>query len=407
MFLIICASTIAASNAEIMTTGCPLKTTKCDLKINNPVTSWDKSWTPVNEKGDISGNHELQDYDPAQVLGYATNKALALQLKRATKDDTHKNGFVSGKIILNSTITSYAKTHGYYEVSFKAPHDINKEESDLATNYKSVRGLWPAIWMLPLQTTSRVWANGGELDLFELFEQTTSVTPPKEFNSALHFGPNIKKFALSDGRKIMILPNGEKVLAIPNANVGAKLSEEGLDAWYLESEKKYWGYPVKTNMQLNRTQDGTDLTSQTIGFEWQKITPTNGVLPYWKVAMYFNGTKAWEKNMTRKPDIPNSFHNFENTPAKKFYASANALNLLDAKLKIPGTVFAEGSDGDPAMIFNRGFDSIDPSDAYRVIINLAFGGDPIPNADVNSIRSAVFTINSFKLWDLAPATATP
>ena len=87
---------------------------------------------------------------------------------------------------------------------------------------------------------------------------------------------------------------------------------------------------------------------------------------YWVVSLHVND-EPWR-------DL---FKDFENKP----FDNAS-----------PGE-FAEGAPGDPALIFQRAFDGERP---LHIIINLAFGGTPFPQADL-SLDHALLAIHSLKV----------
>jgi len=296
----------------------------------------------------------LQDYVPEQVT--ANHDGPVKITLQKTDDPSHPGGYISGKIVLNNPITNYAKTHGYYEIVVQLPQNTP------STN-QSVRGLWPAIWMLPTENSSTLpWPMGGELDLFELVEQKTAAEAPKVNDTSLHFGP-----------------------------------ASGTSTWYFENGIQHWGYQIaSTNF--------TYAQPQTIGFEWEKIG--TGQDSYWKVTMYLNKNLIWSKHFTRNANVLkknkdpkiSSFVGFET--GKLFYTTS------DFTTKADQSSFSANKDGDPVVIFNRGLDNKSGIDGYHVIVNLAFGGNPFNPVPEKVLQTSVLTITSFKLWDLSPTTAT-
>ncbi|HLX52611.1 MAG TPA: hypothetical protein VKR58_01630, partial [Aquella sp.] len=306
LIIFLLSTTVVSANALVSNAGCPLNYTKCELKINNPDQTWGAFWTKITQSGSTTGNHELQDYKPEQVT---TNHDGTVKITlQKTDDPIHPGGYISGKIVLNNAITNYAKTHGYYEIVVQLPQNIP------STN-QSVRGLWPAVWMLPTENSSTLpWPMGGEFDLFELVEQKTTAEAPKVNETSLHFGP-----------------------------------ASGTSTWYFENGIQHWGYQIASS-------NFTYAQPQTIGFEWEKIGTAND--SYWKVTMYLNKNKAWSKNFTRNTSVKNNFAGFETN--KTFFTTVAFSSKADP------SSFSANKAGDPVLIFNRGLDNKSGIDGYHV-----------------------------------------
>ena len=109
------------------------------------------------------GNNELQYYlpDNAQVA----NGVLSITARREIAEDL---GYTSARI---NTEDRFAFKYGRIEASIKLP---------------AGKGLWPAFWMLPQDTTYGTWAASGEIDIMEAVNLDGSGSD--EIFGTIHFG---------------------------------------------------------------------------------------------------------------------------------------------------------------------------------------------------------------------------
>jgi beta-glucanase (GH16 family) len=113
------------------------------------------------------GNEELQ---------YYTGEPENVQLRdscvfiRAVKAPLHGCGYTSARLKTKARDgrVLFAKTYGRVEIRARVPWG---------------KGLWPALWMLPVGDTYGPWAASGEIDLMEIVGEK-----PQEVLSSIHFG---------------------------------------------------------------------------------------------------------------------------------------------------------------------------------------------------------------------------
>jgi beta-glucanase (GH16 family) len=113
------------------------------------------------------GNEELQYYtaEPANV-----SVKDGLLTIRAIKESLHGCGYTSARLKTRRRDGTplLAKTYGRFEIRAKVPWG---------------KGLWPALWMLPLEDAYGGWAASGEIDLMEIVGDK-----PHEVLNSIHFG---------------------------------------------------------------------------------------------------------------------------------------------------------------------------------------------------------------------------
>lgn len=113
------------------------------------------------------GNEELQYYtrDPANV--FVRDSVLHICARR---DAIHGCGYTSARLKTRRRDGSplFAQTYGRFEFRARVP---------------SGKGLWPALWMLPLDERYGGWAASGEIDVMEIVGGR-----PGEVLGSLHFG---------------------------------------------------------------------------------------------------------------------------------------------------------------------------------------------------------------------------
>jgi beta-glucanase (GH16 family) len=92
------------------------------------------------------GNNELEYYTDKPENIRVENGQLIIQIQ---SDSSYKNNYTSGKIRSRS---SKSIQYGKVEISAKNPSGI---------------GTWPALWMLPENSTYGGWPRSGEIDIME------------------------------------------------------------------------------------------------------------------------------------------------------------------------------------------------------------------------------------------------
>ena len=97
--------------------------------------------------GEGWGNNEEQYYTCADTTNaIVKNGVLTIT---ARKKKFHSNNYTSARL---TTKNKYSIRYGRIEVRAKLPQG---------------RGLWPAIWMLPVDSKYGIWPNSGEIDIME------------------------------------------------------------------------------------------------------------------------------------------------------------------------------------------------------------------------------------------------
>lgn len=136
------------------------------------------------------GNEELQYYTDSPTNVFVKDGALTI---RAVKEALHGCGYTSARLKTRKRgggAPMFAKQYGRFEIRAKVPYG---------------KGLWPALWMLPLDDAYGGWAASGEIDIMEIVGEK-----PHEVLNSIHFGSSG-----SDGRALIThvhrLPNGSTV----------------------------------------------------------------------------------------------------------------------------------------------------------------------------------------------------
>jgi beta-glucanase (GH16 family) len=134
------------------------------------------------------GNEELQYYtrEPANV--FVRDSVLHI---RALRESIHGCGYTSARLKTRRRDGTplFAQAYGRFEFRARVP---------------SGKGLWPALWMLPLEDRYGGWAASGEIDVMEIVGGR-----PGEVLGSLHFG------SLFPARELVthtcVLPDGGTV----------------------------------------------------------------------------------------------------------------------------------------------------------------------------------------------------
>ena len=113
------------------------------------------------------GNEELQYYtrEPANVS--VRDSLLTI---RAQREALHGCGYTSARLSTRRRDGTplFAQCYGRFEFRARVPHG---------------KGLWPALWMLPLDNRYGGWAASGEIDVMEIEGEK-----PHQVLGSIHFG---------------------------------------------------------------------------------------------------------------------------------------------------------------------------------------------------------------------------
>ena len=157
--------------------------TKWDFEIGNGFFDYKNHvWIPG------WGNEELQYYtrEPENV-----SVKDGLLTSRAVKESLHECGYTSARLKTRKRdgTVLFSKLYGRVEFRAKVPWG---------------KGLWPALWMLPVDDKYGGWAASGEIDLMEIVGEK-----PHEVLNSIHFGSVYPKRSLDT--HVHKLPSGSMV----------------------------------------------------------------------------------------------------------------------------------------------------------------------------------------------------
>lgn len=170
------------------------------------------------------GNEELQYYtrEPGNV--FVKDSILHI---RALKESLHGCGYTSARLKTRASdgTALFAKQYGKFEFRAKVPHG---------------KGMWPALWMLPLDDKYGGWAASGEIDVMEILgEQAHKVL------GSIHFGSSFPRRELVTHTRT--LPGNSTVA---DWHVYAVEWEPGEIRWLLDGEvwatQNFWWSCSKT-----------------------------------------------------------------------------------------------------------------------------------------------------------------
>ena len=113
------------------------------------------------------GNEELQYYTREPENVFVKDGCLTI---RAIKESLHGCGYTSARLKTRKRDGTPLFTTLYGKVEFRAKVPWGK-------------GLWPALWMLPLDDKYGGWAASGEIDLMEIVGEK-----PHQVLNSIHFG---------------------------------------------------------------------------------------------------------------------------------------------------------------------------------------------------------------------------
>ncbi len=111
------------------------------------------------------GNNELQYYTDRPENVYVSNGRLVIKAIKENPLYLDKHQYTSTRMV--------TKNKG----------DWTFGRVDVRAKLLQGQGLWPAIWMLPTDTTYGIWPASGEIDIMELLGQT-----PSEVLGTIHYG---------------------------------------------------------------------------------------------------------------------------------------------------------------------------------------------------------------------------
>jgi beta-glucanase (GH16 family) len=135
---------------------------KWDFDIGNGFYDYkNHAWVPG------WGNEELQYYTDSATNARVQDGCLVI---RAVKESLHGCGYTSARLKTRKRDGTplFATTYGRVEIRARVPWG---------------KGLWPALWMLPLDDAYGGWAASGEIDLMEIAGEK-----PHEVLNSVHFG---------------------------------------------------------------------------------------------------------------------------------------------------------------------------------------------------------------------------
>jgi len=179
--------------------------TKWDFELGNGFFDYQNhQWVPG------WGNEELQYYtrEPENV-----SVRDSLLYIRALKEPLHGCGYTSARIRTRRRDGTplFAKRYGKFEFRARVPHG---------------KGLWPAIWLLPLDDRYGGWAASGEIDVMEIVGEK-----PHQYLGTIHFGSTFPKRELVT--HVHAFPAGQSVAEF---HVYAVEWEPGEIRWTVDGE---------------------------------------------------------------------------------------------------------------------------------------------------------------------------
>jgi len=130
-------------------------------------------------------NRELQEYTRGAVSQDSSTNVITLTAQKVSSNHI-TSGRLNSNGKWNTADSESTKRRGYLEVRAKFPAKSNGD---------SLRGAWPAVWMLPKKEIYGPWPVSGEIDIIEARGNHQLKTPQGDeignsnFCSTLHFGP--------------------------------------------------------------------------------------------------------------------------------------------------------------------------------------------------------------------------
>jgi len=199
------------------------------------------------------GNNEQQCYTDRSVNSYVADGVLNIVAQREdfTGSDSPEGESPNTKTLPYTSARLRTKniaewTFGRFEIRAKLPQG---------------QGTWPAIWMLPTNSSYGTWASSGEIDIMEavnLKTVTNGGEPEAAVHGTLHYGRNWPN-NVSSGADYK-LPNN--VNPADDFHEYALEWEEGEIRWYVDDV--HFATQRDTGWYSQYTQDGT-LTDAPVG----------------------------------------------------------------------------------------------------------------------------------------------
>lgn len=163
--------------------GDQIDTTKWDFDIGNGFFdykshTWIEGW----------GNEELQYYTREPENVSVKDSLLTI---RAVKESLHGCGYTSARLRTRKRDGTplFSKLYGKFEFRAKVPWG---------------KGMWPALWLLPLDDKYGGWAASGEIDVMEIVGEK-----PHQTLGTIHFGSTFPERELVT--HVYDIPNGSTV----------------------------------------------------------------------------------------------------------------------------------------------------------------------------------------------------
>jgi hypothetical protein len=163
--------------------GTAIDRSKWDFDLGNGFYDYkNHAWVPG------WGNEELQYYTHEPENVQVRDSCLFI---RAVKAPLHGCGYTSARLKTKARDGTVLFSKQYGRVEFRAKVPWGK-------------GLWPALWMLPVEDKYGGWAASGEIDLMEIVGEK-----PHEVLNSIHFGSTYPKRSLIT--TVHALPEGSMV----------------------------------------------------------------------------------------------------------------------------------------------------------------------------------------------------
>jgi beta-glucanase (GH16 family) len=202
---------------------------KWDFNEGNGFTVPDtKAWVPG------WGNDELQYYTNRPENAYVKDGMLHI---RAVREPYKSCQYTSARLVTKGL---FGKTYGRFEFRAKLPTGT---------------GLWPALWLLPVDEVYGGWAASGEIDVMEARGQE-----PSKVLGTIHFGSRWPNNDHSGAEYVFPDKGG-----INDFHVYALEWEPGVMRWYVDSNlystKRRWWSSSKINAKHEGVRP-TDLAEQ-------------------------------------------------------------------------------------------------------------------------------------------------
>jgi len=183
--------------------------------FNYDANQWISGW----------GNGELQYYTREPENAFVKDGMLHI---RALKESYNGSGYTSARLKSRGRDGSslFSQKYGRFEFRAKLP---------------TGRGIWSAMWMLPLEEKYGIWASSGEIDVAE-----TRGHEPTKVVGTLHYGSRWP-INTSTG-KDYLLPSGQ---SITDFHTYAVEWEPGEIRWYADGQlyatQSFWWSSSKMN----------------------------------------------------------------------------------------------------------------------------------------------------------------